>query len=187
MAETPPGTPRVARHAPDTGLTETEGAHVHGHEMVDKWLNFAGFSSGITLAFLVYMNGLGFANAMLKVPPVRWIRTWLYHRMYFDELYHSVFVEPLVTFSRFCAWFDRFIIDGIVNGAAAMVGRLSRLSGWIDQNVVDGAVNGLGALTFDLGSMVRAPQTGRIRVYVTVLMCAVAVGLAGAIIVALSH
>src|ERR1019366_3374825 len=118
MAETPPGTPRVARHAPDTGLTETERAHVHGHEMVDKWLNFAGFTSGIALAFLVYMNGLGFADFMLKIPPVRWIRTCLYHRMYFDELYHSVFVEPVVSFSRFCAWFDRFIIDGIVNGAA---------------------------------------------------------------------
>ena len=187
MAETPPGTPRVARHAPDTGLTETERAHVHGHEMVDKWLNFAGFTSGIALAFLVYMNGLGFADFMLKIPPVRWIRTWLYHRMYFDELYHSVFVEPMVSFSRFCAWFDRFIIDGIVNGAAAGVGQLARLSGWIDRYVVDGAVNGLGALTYDLGAMVRAPQTGRIRMYVTVLMCAVAVGLAGAIIVALSH
>jgi hypothetical protein len=47
-------------------------------------------------------------------------------------------------------------------------------------------VNGAGRLTHDLGAAVRAPQTGRIRMYVTVLMVAVALGLAGAIIVALS-
>ena len=55
-----------------------------------------------------------------------------------------------------------------------------------DKYVVDGAVNGVATLTQDLGAAVRAPQTGRIRMYVTVLMVAVALGLAGAIIVVLS-
>jgi NADH-quinone oxidoreductase subunit L len=187
VAETPPGTPRVARHAPETNLSPSTKAHVDGHEMVDKWLNFAGFTSGIVIAFLIYMNGLGVANFLLKIPPIRWIRTWLYNRMYFDELYASVFVATTMGFSRFCAFFDKFVIDGIVNGAAASVRALSALAGWNDREVVDGAVNGVATLTQDLGSLVRAPQMGRIRIYVTVLMCAVAIGLAGAIVVALSH
>ena len=42
------------------------------------------------------------------------------------------------------------------------------------------------SLAQELGAAVRAPQTGRVRMYVTVLMVAVALGLAGAIIVVLS-
>jgi hypothetical protein len=44
----------------------------------------------------------------------------------------------------------------------------------------------LAAVTQDLGAAVRAPQTGRIRMYVTILMAAVAIGLAVVVIVALS-
>jgi hypothetical protein len=51
---------------------------------------------------------------------------------------------------------------------------------------VDGAVDGMAQLTQNLGAAVRRPQSGRIRMYVTILMAAVALGLAGAIIVALS-
>jgi hypothetical protein len=53
--------------------------------------------------------------------------------------------------------------------------------------VVDGAVNGIAAIAQDAGAAVRAPQTGRIRMYVTILMIAVTLGLAGAIIVVLSR
>jgi len=55
-----------------------------------------------------------------------------------------------------------------------------------DQYVVDGAVNGMGELAQNLGAAVRRPQSGRIRMYVTILVAAVALGLAAAIIVALS-
>jgi hypothetical protein len=48
-------------------------------------------------------------------------------------------------------------------------------------------VNGLANLAQDVGAAVRAPQTGRIRMYVTVLMIAVTLGLAGAIIIVLSR
>ena len=60
-------------------------------------------------------------------------------------------------------------------------------AGATDKYVVDGAVNGMATLSQELGAAVRAPQTGRIRMYVTVLMVAVTLGLAGAIIVVLSR
>jgi hypothetical protein len=88
--------------------------------------------------------------------------------------------------SRFSAWFDRNVVDGLVNLAAGTVRRGSDLIGAHDKYVVDGAVNGVGKLTYDLGAAVRNPSTGRVRLYVTALMVAVALGLAGAIIVALS-
>jgi NADH-quinone oxidoreductase subunit L len=124
---------------------------------------------------------------LLKIPPLRWIHTWLYRRMYFDELYFSVFVAITMGLSKFSAAFDKYIVDGIVNGVAMLVKGASDLSGLNDKYVVDGAVNGVASLSQELGAAVRAPQTGRIRMYVTILMVAVTIGLAGAIIVVLSR
>ena len=107
--------------------------------------------------------------------------------MYFDELYFAVFVAIVMGLSRFMAFFDQYVVDGFVNLAAWSVKGASSFAGLTDKYVVDGAVNGMATLSQGLGAAVRAPQTGRIRMYVTVLMVAVALGLAGAIIVVLSH
>jgi NADH-quinone oxidoreductase subunit L len=147
---------------------------------------FWAFVVGIGLGVAIYSGGYKFANMLVCIPPLGWIHTWLYRRMYFDELYFSVFVAITMGLSRFSAWFDRTIVDGVVNLVGWTVRQTSVLVGLNDKYVIDGAVNGAGRLTQDLGAAVRAPQTGRIRMYVTVLMIAVAVGLAAAILVALS-
>ena len=77
-------------------------------------------------------------------------------------------------------------MDRVVNAAASGTRRASSAAGLHDQYVIDGAVNGVGNLAHNLGAAVRAPQSGRVRRYVTVLMIAVALGLAGAIIAVLS-
>ena len=68
-----------------------------------------------------------------------------------------------------------------------MTKQVAFLAGANDKYVVDGAVTGAANVAQNLGAAVRAPQTGRIRVYVTMLMVAVTLGLAGAIIVVLSR
>jgi NADH-quinone oxidoreductase subunit L len=157
----------------------------HGWHLTHVWVTWA-FVVGIGLGFLVYMNGFAVVAPLSKFPPFEWVRVWLYRRMYFDELYAFVFVAVTMGLSRLSAWFDRIIVDGLVNAAAGLVRRGSDLAGASDRYVVDGTVNGLGKLTHDLGAAVRNPGAGRVRVYVTALMVAVALGLAGAIIVALS-
>jgi NADH-quinone oxidoreductase subunit L len=134
----------------------------------------------------MYLPGYRIANSIVRVPPLGWIHRWLYRRMYFDELYYWVFVQAVMTASAVSAAFDRYVVDGIVNGVAWLTRQASAGAGWHDQYVVDGAVNGVADLAQDVGAAVRAPQSGRIRLYVTVLMIAVALGLAGAIIVVLS-
>ena len=51
----------------------------------------------------------------MRIPPLNWIRIWLYRRMYFDELYFSVFVAIVLALSAMAAAFDRYVVDGIVN------------------------------------------------------------------------
>jgi proton-translocating NADH-quinone oxidoreductase chain L len=158
-----------------------EGEHTMQH-----WVSFA-WLIGIGLGVIVYWNGYWIAGPLMKIPPLNWIRIWLYRRMYFDELYFSVFVAITIGFSRMAAAFDKLVVDGIVNLAGWSVKQLSFAVGLNDKYIVDGAVNGAADLAQGLGAAVRAPQTGRIRMYVTVLMIAVTLGLAGAIIVMLSH
>jgi hypothetical protein len=89
--------------------------------------------------------------------------------------------------SAISAAFDRYVVDGLVNFAGWATKKTSFAVGLHDQFVVDGAVNGIANVAQDLGAAVRAPQSGRIRMYVTILMVAVTLGLAGAIIVVLSR
>jgi NADH:ubiquinone oxidoreductase subunit 5 (subunit L)/multisubunit Na+/H+ antiporter MnhA subunit len=161
-------------------------AFEHGEHLMHTWVGWA-WLVGIGLGFLLYMNGYAVADALMKFPPLAWIHTWLYRRMYFDELYMYIFVNFIMAMSWLSAMFDRYIVDGIVNLAGHTVKRASDLAGLHDQYVVDGAVNGMADLAQDIGAAVRAPQTGRIRMYVLVLMSAVTLGLAGAILVVLSR
>ena len=89
--------------------------------------------------------------------------------------------------SRLSAWFDAYVVDGIVNLVGWTTKQLSFAIGLHDKYVIDGAVNGMATLAQEAGAAVRAPQTGRIRMYVTVLMIAVTLGVAGTVIVILSR
>ena len=144
------------------------------------------FSLGIGLGVLVYWRGFAIPRAMLKFRPLHWIHIWLYRGMYFDEMYTGVFITITAAFSAVAAALDRYVVDALVNLSAWLTRRISGLISRYDDYVVDGAVNGVVTLARDIGVAARAPQTGRIRTYVTVLMVAIAIGLAGAIIVVLS-
>ncbi|MGH7214248.1 MAG: NADH-quinone oxidoreductase subunit L [Tepidisphaeraceae bacterium] len=174
---------------PSAEPPHVEGAHdplTEGWHKVHTYVMWA-FAVGIGAGVVFYAQGYALARVLVRIPPFGWIHTWLYRRMYFDELYQYVFVGITMGFSKFSAWFDKYIVDGLVNLAGYTVKQSAVLIGLHDKYVVDGAVNGVAKLSQDLGAAVRAPQTGRIRVYVTVLVFAVALGLAGAIIVVLSR
>jgi NADH-quinone oxidoreductase subunit L len=174
--------------APVAGIAEDHAEHdplAHGWHLVEHVVFYA-FIVGIGLGFIVYAKGFWITGPLMKIPPLNWIRIWLYRRMYFDELYFAIFVGVVMAVSKLSAWFDRNIVDGIVNLAGYSVRRAADLAGLTDKYVVDGAVNGAASLSQELGAAVRAPQTGRIRVYVMVLVAVVSLGLAAAIVVALS-
>ena len=176
-----------AEHAKEAAAHPSEhDPLVHGWHLVHRIIFWA-FIVGIGLGFLVYMNGYAIVGPITKSGPLAWLRIWLYRRMYFDELYNEIFVKIFVMgTSRASAAFDRYVVDGLVNLAGWVVKQVSFIAGANDKYVIDGAVNGVAAVTQELGAAVRAPQTGRIRMYVTILMVAVAIGLAVVVIVALS-
>ncbi|WP_428937421.1 NADH-quinone oxidoreductase subunit L [Fontivita pretiosa] len=188
----PPGHRAADAEGPEpahaAALTPSQQWHLEGeHRMHTALAGGFAWLIGIAAGFFMYMNGYAVADRLMKLAPLRWVHTWLYRRMYFDELYFSVFVALTLAASKLSAAFDKYVVDGIVNLAGWLVKQAAVAVGLHDKYVIDGAVNGVAALSQELGAVVRAPQTGRIRVYVTILMAAVSLGLAGAIIVVLSR
>jgi NADH-quinone oxidoreductase subunit L len=159
-------------------------AYYQGHRLL-RYVSMA-FLVGIGLAVVIYWRGFAVAAALTRIPPLRWVKIWLYRAMYFDELYTGAVVAAARAFSTVAGILDRYVIDATVNLAAGLTRGVSALIGRGDDVIVDGAVRGVANITREIGVAARAPQTGRIRIYVTTFVVALAIGLASAIIVVLS-
>jgi proton-translocating NADH-quinone oxidoreductase chain L len=103
------------------------------------------------------------------------VYNFLIHKWYFDELYWAVLVRPTLAVARAAAWFDRNVIDGIVDGSARLTAGLSRLEGFFDLRIVDGLVNLVAWVVYWTGDWSRTIQTGRLRTYLMFLALAVVV------------
>ncbi|HEX2963481.1 MAG TPA: NADH-quinone oxidoreductase subunit L [Ignavibacteriales bacterium] len=95
------------------------------------------------------------------------------NKWYIDELYGATFIGGALAFSRFLAWFDSKVVDGIVNGVATLTRGLSNLGGLFDKYVVDGLVNGAAYLSGFIGIFFRRFQTGRVQTYVVFVIFSV--------------
>lgn len=92
------------------------------------------------------------------------------NKWYFDELYEMTLVNGTMVLSRFLAWFDNTIVDGIVNGSATVTRFFSKVSGLFDTYVVDGIVNLTATLSGLLGIFVRKIQTGKVQTYLILVI-----------------
>jgi NADH-quinone oxidoreductase subunit L len=97
----------------------------------------------------------------------------LHNKWYVDELYDATVIRGTLALTRFLAWFDRTIIDGIVNGAAAIVRTVGELEGAFDKYVVDGAVNAVADGTYAFGRTLKQIQSGAINAYLIVIVTGV--------------
>ncbi|HEX2228977.1 MAG TPA: NADH-quinone oxidoreductase subunit L, partial [Candidatus Binatia bacterium] len=70
--------------------------------------------------------------------------------------------------------FDQYVIDGIVNGSAAVTRFVSWFNGLFDYYIIDGLVNGVANITFWAGNKFRRIQTGNINSYLYGILIAIA-------------
>ena len=81
-------------------------------------------------------------------------------KFYFDELYKATVVRFALWFSQATAWFDRTIIDGVVNAVGRFGRWVADVSARFDKSVIDGIVNGVGSLANE-GRRCVAPGSNR--------------------------
>ena len=78
---------------------------------------------GIVLAFAMYMRLT--PNPYKLGDRLHWLWTFLWHKWYFDEVYNAVFVRGTLALAMACWAFDRYVVDGAVNGVATVISRSS--------------------------------------------------------------
>jgi len=104
-------------------------------------------AASVTVAF----GGWGVARALYKdaksTVPERVkaalpnLHRWMYNKYYVDELYQTVVLKPAYLVARAWSAFDSVVVDGLVNGVAAVGRFVCNVDGAIDTYLVDGAVN----------------------------------------------
>jgi NADH-quinone oxidoreductase subunit L len=87
------------------------------------------------------------------------------NKFYVDEIYHTLFVRPVLKLVTVSGRFDLGGIDAAVNLFSRLTVKLSALVGWEDLQVLDGAVNALSAVVRQWGAGVQRLQTGKVQHY----------------------
>ena len=70
-------------------------------------------------------------------------------------------------------WTNTYVLDGIVNGAAALTRGLAQVVAWFDRTVIDGAVNTIGRGAGESGGLLRYLQSGNVQRYAVFLFVGV--------------
>ncbi|HET6932663.1 MAG TPA: NADH-quinone oxidoreductase subunit L, partial [Candidatus Acidoferrum sp.] len=100
----------------------------------------------------------------------------LIHKYYVDEVYDALFVNRVKDLSAALGFFDSKIIDGLgVDGAGWLARVFSRISMWWDKWVVDALVNLLGWFPKFLSMPVRMFQTGVFSTYAVFILIGLAI------------
>lgn len=139
------------------------------------------------LSILVAGSGIGFAykrfygkqKAVMeqeaRLLETSWLFRAVYNKWYFDEMYEASFIRGTLVLRTALAWFDAWIIDGLVNLSAYMTRAIAWIQGKIDEKIVDGLVNLLANTIIEAGGALRRVQTGRIQTYVILLLAGIVI------------
>jgi NADH-quinone oxidoreductase subunit L len=92
------------------------------------------------------------------------------NKYFVDELYGRVILAPYDALCRAAAWFDKTIVDGLVNAAGYVTLGGSYLSVGFDTYIVDGLVNATGYTVRLFSWMLRRLQTGIVQSYATAMI-----------------
>jgi NADH-quinone oxidoreductase subunit L len=168
-----------------------------GHNRFEEWLEPV-FSYGhveaaplphetalvlTALSVIVALAGLGLAYLMYyrrSLAPERFssLTGGLFYRLsynkyYVDEIYQVIFVNGTLLLARIGSLFDQYIIDGIVDGSAALTRFAAWLEGLFDNYIIDGMVNAIANIIFWTGNRLRRVQTGNINSYLYGILIAI--------------
>jgi NADH-quinone oxidoreductase subunit L len=133
--------------------------HTMLHELLLMAVSVAVAGSGIWLAYKFYLDHPQLHSKIAE----RWPRlhNLLVHKYYVDEIYDALFVNRIKDLSVALGLLDAKVIDGLgVDGAATLARGFSRVSMWWDKWVVDGLVNLVGKFTRSLSHPIRMLQSG---------------------------
>ncbi|HYM40618.1 MAG TPA: NADH-quinone oxidoreductase subunit L, partial [Thermoplasmata archaeon] len=134
--------------------------------------------AGLVLAWAVYDTKRIPAERFTRSPGGAFVHKMLSNRYWIDNVYDAFGARVYWGFAAALDWFDRRVIDGIVNGVGK--GSLVTAAGsdYFDRKVVDGAVNLVSKETVRSGLRLRQRQTGQVQSYAWVVVFGIALVIA---------
>ena len=125
---------------------------------------------GLFLASTMYAGRARDRDPVLGLPGY----SLLEHKYYLDDLYLRGIVYPVRDrLSAAVYWVNQHVLDGVVNGMAALARGLSKVVMAFDRHVIDGAVNGVGNAARESGGLLRYLQSGNVQRYAVFLFAGV--------------
>jgi NADH-quinone oxidoreductase subunit L len=106
-------------------------------------------------------------------PQTGWLFKLSYHQWYIDAFYKKAVVGGVLVLSRTLYWFDKNVIDGLVDIWEGVAARLSSLSAWIDRYVINGMLYLITVIVRRTGNFVRLFQGGRVQYYLFSMLAVV--------------
>jgi NADH-quinone oxidoreductase subunit L len=88
-----------------------------------------------------------------------------FHEWYIDKFYNHVVVRFVMWFSNALYWFDKNIIDGLVNLMEKIGIALAGIAAWFDKHIVDGLLHLVAGIVQAIGNFARRFQSGKIQYY----------------------
>jgi NADH-quinone oxidoreductase subunit L len=85
---------------------------------------------------------------------------------YLDTLYGFMVGKTTLQLAWVTDRFDRRWIDGALHASAYAQVTIANLTGWFDRAIVDGVVNGLARIAQWIGALIRSFQEGKIQLYI---------------------
>ena len=158
---------------------------IHAHEAEHashalEWglmaLSVSVAGAGCFLAYLMYRKEVLSPDIFANLAGGGFYRLFN-NKWYLDEIYQVLFVNGTLLLANILSAFDKYVVDGIVNGSATLVRFLSWLDGLFDQYVIDGIVNAVANITFWIGNKLRRVQTGSINSYLYGILIAIAIAI----------
>ena len=152
-------------HQPESVSFVNTGHHSDSHMMhyIAMIVSIVVAACGIVLAYLMYYkNKISPEKLANRFPN---LYTFLLNKWNFDVIYSNSVVKMTGSVSEQSAAFDQAVIDGAVNDIAKSSVQASRIHGWFDKYIVDGLVNASAWMIDLLGWFMRLFQTGRIQTY----------------------
>ncbi|MCK4457787.1 MAG: NADH-quinone oxidoreductase subunit L [Thermoplasmata archaeon] len=126
--------------------------------------------AGIGLAYIVYCKQRVSSEIFVSTSVGRGMQKLLQNRYYLDAAYRGFALHVGMGIARAADWFDRNVIDGVVNGSAKLGLLVARGSDAVDRKGVDGAVDGIAYVVTGSSNRARARQTGQIQAYIAAMV-----------------
>lgn len=167
--------PVFSPHAAEASAAAVEHA---APQALSTEASFALFSvmvalGGIYLAYRFYYRPSSAPDRMRQ--RVRPLYTTLLNKYYVDEIYDALFVNRSKDLGNALWTFDRTTVDGGVNGSGWLTQFTANVSCWWDKWIVDGLVNGVGFGVKLFSYPLRILQTGFVQSYAFLMVLGIVV------------